>query len=59
MKNLIIKNQKLILREPKLSDVKNINDLLNSIVKENKHWSITKTMTIEQRKKWFNEYIKK
>jgi len=57
METLIINNQ-FTLREPKVSDVKGINELLNSIVKENKHWSITKIMTIKQRKMWFNEYLK-
>ncbi|MFH1337445.1 MAG: GNAT family N-acetyltransferase [Nanoarchaeota archaeon] len=47
------------IRKVKISDAKGINDLLNSIIKEDIHWSVIKTTALKTREKWLKECVNK
>lgn len=49
----------MLIREVELSDVLELNKLLNSIAKEKIHWSVNKIKTPEERRAWFEKYLKK
>jgi len=49
----------MLIREPILSDVPELNKLLNSVAREKIHLSVNKTKTLKEREKWFKKYLEK